>query len=282
VIEEYRPATRGIIDVLDKPGFRWLLGIIVSMHATLKNRKYTRIFYDEAWVHETDGGFIVDRRINNELTPVRSFSEADDFWLFAYEPSPGDTIVDVGAGIGEETFYFSEKVGKQGKVVSIEAHPGTFVCLQKLCEYNKLDNVVPLNLAIQGEESQAIIDDPERHIASTIIDTKDGIKVEGVTLDRLMVKLGVDTIDFIKMNIEGAEKVALAGMTESIQRTKFVNISCHDFLAARSDLEGMRTKETVREFLLKNGFEIIPRDDDERDWIRDQLIGVNRRLVDKS
>jgi FkbM family methyltransferase len=280
VLEENSRPTRRIIDLLNRRGCRWLLGIIVSIHATIKRRKYIRIFYDGVWVHETREGFIVDRRINSELSPSSSFANVEDFWLLAYKPAAGDTVVDVGAGIGEETFFFSKRVGPQGRVVSIEAHPGTYLCLRKLCDYNKLKNVTPLNLAVQGEESDAFIDDPKRHVSSTIVDTKDGIRIKGVTLDHLTNELGIEKIDFLKMNIEGAEKAALAGMTETIKKTRYICVSCHDFLAAQHGLDGMRTKETVSQFLLDNNFEIIPRDKDKRDWFRDQLNGVNRELVD--
>lgn len=255
------------------------MGWVVSLHAMLKQRQYLRIYYDGAWVHERKNGVVVDRRINNELSLTKSVSEAEDFWTFVYKPGVGDTVFDVGAGIGEETYYFSQMVGPRGRVISVEAHPDTFYCLRKLCDYNKLENVTALNLAIQGDESEAVIDDPKAHIASTIVDTTSGVRVPGTTLDQLVGKLGVSTIDFLKLNIEGAEKLALAGMTDTIKRTRNICVSCHDFMAERHGNEGMRTKTVVHDFLLKNNFRIVKRDDDERDWIRDQLNGINQDLA---
>ena len=79
--------------------------------------------------------------------------------------------------------------------------------------------------------------------------------------------------------IGGAEKMAIGGMSRTIQKTRYICISCHDFKAERESNEDMRTKATVREFLLKHNFEIVPREDDPREWIPDQLNGVNRDLV---
>ena len=52
-------------------------------------------------------------------------------YCLRYQPKPGDTVVDVGAGMGDDTLVFSRMVGPSGRVFSFEAHPDTFRCLQK-------------------------------------------------------------------------------------------------------------------------------------------------------
>src|SRR5690606_7976977 len=42
---------------------------------------------------------------------------------FSYVPSPGDIIIDVGAGLGEECLIISEYIGNSGKIYAFEAHP---------------------------------------------------------------------------------------------------------------------------------------------------------------
>ena len=49
-----------------------------------------------------------------------------DTWYAFDQPMEGNTIIDVGAGIGEDAVVFSKLVGLSGRVVAIEAHPGTF------------------------------------------------------------------------------------------------------------------------------------------------------------
>ena len=44
-----------------------------------------------------------------------------DHWTWGYLPRAGDTVIDVGAGIGEEAVIFSRLVGESGRVISIEA-----------------------------------------------------------------------------------------------------------------------------------------------------------------
>jgi len=267
-------------DYLNKPGKQSLLGLIATLYSVPMTHKFIRTYYDgSVWVHKHRDGVIVDRKINyqDSLTKYKAWTK--DIYEFVYKPKPGDVIFDIGAGIGTETYYFSKIVGSNGKIVSVEAQPSTYLCLNKFCKFNKLDNVILLNLAISGDKSEVFIDNNDMHISSKIINTKNGIKVEGTTLDLLMKRLDISIIDFMKMNIEGAEKMAIRGMSKSIKNTKYVCISCHDFIADRDGIENMRTKRIVQDFLVKNNFKIVNRDADSRTWVRDQLNGINQNFL---
>lgn len=63
-------------------------------------------------------------------------------------------------------------------------------------------------------------------------------------------------IDFLKMNIEGAERLAIRSMTETIQRTRTLCICCHDFLADICSEDLLRTRQAVKEFLRQNGMRV--------------------------
>jgi hypothetical protein len=97
-------------------------------------------------------------------------------------------------------------------------------------------------------------------------------KVEGVTLDELCDQHQVKQIDFLKLNIEGAERLAIGGMQRMIHNTRNVSIACHDFLAG--DGEFYRTKALIAEFLRSHGFDVCARDDHPEPWVRDQVHGV--------
>jgi len=58
--------------------------------------------------------------------------------------------------------------------------------------------------------------------------------------------------------------MALDGMSETIERTQAICIACHDF-------RGMRTHETVQQFLRERGFRTLTRDDDPREYVRDHV-----------
>src|SRR5690349_4464594 len=73
--------------------------------------------------------------------------DANDYWFHVYKPQPGDVIVDIGAGRGEDVFAFSRAVGPGGRVFAVEPHPVSFAALQELCAASGLDNVTAVNYA---------------------------------------------------------------------------------------------------------------------------------------
>lgn len=261
------------------PGRERLCGFLATAYVRIIKRKFVRIFFDDGvWVHQYRDGAVTDRVVNSRLSLEENAKNARDWWFFNYSPRPGDVIFDIGSGKGEDTYLFSKSVGPTGKVVSIEAHPQTFQCLLKFCKYNDLQNVVPLDLAICDKETEVAIDNPDCDLFSTIVRSGGGQKMKGVALDALVSKLGIDTVDFIKMNIEGAERMAIQGMGNCIKKTRYICISCHDFLADEGHIEAMRTKKFILEFLRQNGFKIISRENDKRSYIADQINATNENF----
>jgi len=201
-------------------------------------------------------------------------------FLWEYSPRSGDIVFDIGAGIGAETLLFSRLVGRTGRVVSLEAHPRTFKRLVDLCDVNRLGNVTSLQVAVSDNDGAVVISDLEHHLHNTMLETNgDGIEVPARRIFTIAAELGITRIDLLKMNIEGAERLAIQGMGTLLANTRHVCISCHDFLADDGCPEELRTKGFVREFLVQNGFHVTTRDDAPDPWTRDYLYGVNTRAA---
>lgn len=100
-----------------------------------------------------------------------------------------------------------------------------------------------------------------------------GVQVPAVTLDQLLDEEGITRVNFLKMNIEGAEIAALQGMKQSICLVDAICVCCHDFRAARGEDDSYRTRDFVSKFLPENGFSIEARESDPRDYERDHLYG---------
>ena len=263
---------------------RAILQVVTSIGFTFKTKRLSRIFYDGAWVHQNPTRTFVDTRINWNLKEKVVIAETYDYCLLYYTPKTGDVILDVGAGVGRDTFIFSSEVGESGKVVAVEAHPTTFMCLSKMCEYNKLKNVTALNLAVTDKESRVIIEDSKDNPVDNrlINDETKGIPVNSKSVDQIVNELGITHIDFLKMNIEGAEKLAIKGMTDTIKRTRQVCIACHDFLAEPYNDMEMNTKQPVIDFLKKNGFKVFTREDDPVAWLSYCVYGINTAEENKN
>lgn len=268
---------------LDRPGRRWLLGALGSLRTSSRQRQPCLIRWrDDAWIHHFRDATIPHPMLGEGLPFERFTAEARDISLHEYTPREGDVVFDVGAGVGTATLLYSRLVGPTGRVIALEAHPGTYSWLDRLCQLNGLTNVIRLQVAASAAAGEVAITDLDEHVGNTVLAGDDGcLKVPARPLDDIAATLAIAQIDFVKMNIEGAEQLAIRGMTEMIARTRRVCISCHDFLADRGGAESMRTKAAVRAFLLANGFRLTSRDDARDPWTRDYLYGTNTRVGDE-
>jgi FkbM family methyltransferase len=134
----------------------------------------------------------------------------------------GDVVLDCGANVGVFTRTALDRGARL--VVAIEPAPRTVECLRLNFQKEIADGrviVVPkgvwdhpdvLELA-EGEDGNTTGD-------SFVFgrDQKKKVKVPLTTIDLLAVELGLQRVDFIKMDIEGAEKAALTGATETIAK----------------------------------------------------------------
>ena len=267
---------RRAINIADHRGGRWALSRAATALAKFGGENL-QIHYDgEVWLYSSNGmtlprGRTFDfhkydlRTLAGRITHY--IEEATDCWFYLYKPNTGDVVVDVGAELGTDTVVFSEAVGPNGTVIAIEAQPNTYQMLVKTCRSNGLSNVVPMNVAIAEKKGEVRISTDAGIESNFIGDT--GELVPADTLDNLLKDL--PRIQFLKMNIEGAEQLAIQAMNETVEKTAHIAIACHDFVDADSDW--FRTTAKVANYLEKKGFTVVRRDADEREYVRYHLHG---------
>jgi FkbM family methyltransferase len=267
---------RKTLEVLDRPGRRGLLTLPGSVWVSWTYRTPCVVYWrDGAWIHHYRGARIPHASLGRAAPPRVLTATARDILLYEYAPRAGDIVFDVGAGIGAEALLFSRLVGAAGRVVSLEAHPSTFKRLVDLCSANRLDNVIPLQVAASDSDGTVLISDLEHHVQNTLLEsTQDGIEVPSRRIDTLAAELGITRIDLLKMNIEGAERLAVQGLGALLGNTHHVCISCHDFLAEDGGSDALRTKAFVRDFLVGHGFRVTSREDPPDPWTQDYLYGT--------
>jgi len=275
---------RQIITVFDRPILRHILGYAASSYARRKTGLDVQIFYDEAWTRKIGTYYLAESPTfdwsahhlagwKKDLEDVLQMHR--DWWFPHYKPKEGDVIVDIGAGIGDDAILFSKAAGQRGRVLSVEAHPATFRLLQKTCGYNRLQNVTAVHQAIMDKTCTVYIEDRPGYAANTIMQSKDecpsGLKVPACSFDDLCAQQNIEHIDFLKMNIEGAERFAIQGMPRMIKRISHLCIACHDFLGEKNDF--YRTKAVVSDFLRSNGFDVSILHNHPEPWVRDNVHG---------
>jgi FkbM family methyltransferase len=139
-----------------------------------------------------------------------------------FTPKEGDTVIDIGAHIGRYTITSSKQVGKNGKVVAIEADPENFQLLKRNIALNKLTNVMPLNYAVFSERTKIKLYEQSASAKYNSImlnraaKTKNYVEVNADTLDNILKLNGVNRVNWIKIDVEGAEFEVLKGSTKTL------------------------------------------------------------------
>jgi FkbM family methyltransferase len=184
----------------------------------------------------------IPRLINIELAPrLRINLDLDDYlqrWIYCHKLSDeydyhmvgkllreGDHFVDVGANIGIVTLIASRAVGDSGMIYAVEALPSTKHALEANIRLNELKNVrvVPFALLDQVRDVEFFAS-VDGNIGGSSM-SRDGSKgepviVEGRTFDVLMADATIERCDVMKIDIEGAEILALKGMTTLFTRNR--------------------------------------------------------------
>ena len=129
---------------------------------------------------------------------------------------PGQSVLDLGAHIG--TFsLFAATLGY--RVVSVEASPRNATLLMASARKNGFDNFQVISAAVSDHAGtlEFIQAGPYGLIANPVLDDPT-ISVPAITVDGLWADLGWDSVDFIKMDVEGAEVAVIQGMSQLLAR----------------------------------------------------------------
>ncbi len=142
--------------------------------------------------------------------------------LFMASLEPGMTVVDGGACIGLYSLLASRHVGSGGMVMAFEPDPYNFQALSFNIRQNRCTNVVALQRALAGTVGKVTFYQNPSPLSSSLIDRTDvdrgkGIEVEATTLTHELRDTASRPL-LIKMDVEGAEVLALCGMREILQR----------------------------------------------------------------
>lgn len=170
----------------------------------------------------------VTRKINNFAIQDMfiNMSSHEDEILQHFTPKEGDIVVDIGAAFGFYTILASQMVGQKGRVIAIEPQPESFQMLNSNIKLNKLSNVKTLNYAVYSNETKLKLYNtysvlPERAVKNT----SEYSEIKANTLDNLLFQIGnIDEVNWIKIDVEGAELEVLKGATNMLFKSKDLTI----------------------------------------------------------
>lgn len=130
----------------------------------------------------------------------------------------GKTIINLGAGRGGATEFYSKLVGDSGLVVSLEPVFENFRLLVKTIVDNGLTNVIPMMTAISDKTGRSRMFLADIHVShSLVFDKGRGSRiVPTISWDDLMACLNLEHVELAKVDIEGSETLLLKGMSKLI------------------------------------------------------------------
>lgn len=171
-----------------------------------------------------------DYIIAAELITYGAF-ERDVEAVFERVIRPSMTVVDLGANIGYFTLKASSLVGPEGKVFAFEPEPENYKILCENVKLNHGKNVEPVCAVVQAEEGVCLLyRDKKNHGAHSLSkgnllsEESSSVSCKATSLDRFLSNRGCTHVDFIKMDVQGAEGLVLEGCRNVISQNPGLKI----------------------------------------------------------
>lgn len=185
--------------------------------------------------------------------------------LFRKEIKKGDVVLDIGANIGYYTLIAAKLVGENGQVYAFEPDPDNFALLEKNVEINGYKNVVLVQKAVSNKTGKIKLylceDNKGDHRIYNSHDGRQSIEIEAIRLDDYFKDYN-GKIDFIKIDIQGAEEGAIQGMLNLLEKNKTVKIVT-EFWPIGLRRFGIEPEEYLK-LLWKHGFKLYHVNEQEK------------------
>jgi len=130
----------------------------------------------------------------------------------------GAVCFDIGANIGSYTYAISSAAGRYGKVFAFEPLPENLRILTFIIKFLRLKNTSLIPGAVSNKSGEMLINVPfidgvQRNTRAHLTSSGDvnSVKVKVTTIADIVSKYNLHRVDFIKCDVEGAEKFVFEG-----------------------------------------------------------------------
>ncbi len=205
---------------------------------------------------QTQSGILMDlyyhEYVQNHILMKGNY-EINSIHLLKNTLKSGDIFLDIGAHVGQYSLEAAKIVGVNGKVIALEPNPKTFECLLNNIRIN---NFVGIVLPILGAASKKYgligmeLPSDDNWGRSREATSHTDYYAIAMELDDLLRQMYITRIDFMKLDVEGAELDVLEGLLET------------DTLKPRSILfeyipDHFSKSRDVVQYLLSKGYELF-------------------------
>lgn len=174
----------------------------------------------------------------------------------------GDIFVDVGANIGYFTLLAAACVVPKGHVHSFEPNPRTFEVLRRNVALNRFSQVTLNDLALSNQAGTLqlyigpeYIDSGLASMRQTSQSLSETVVCQSITLDEYVANKGIGKIRAVKLDIEGAELLALQGSCSLLDSPNKPDLIALEAIYSHAAAFGISTV-SVAQFLAEREYEL--------------------------
>lgn len=146
---------------------------------------------------------------------VGRYYEADAVAVIETRVKPGGVMLDVGGNLGFTALVGARRAGPAGTVIYVEPNGALVDRFTRTCRENAIDQVRIVHAALGPERGRVGLGSPGGHEINQV--TPDG-EIPQLTGDELLADIPAERPLFVKIDIEGYELRALAGLGDALKR----------------------------------------------------------------
>lgn len=170
-------------------------------------------------------GVILDSEGSNRYFKVSGKSSGNEGAdMVAFLKSKGmaeiKSMIDIGTNVGEISLFFSKEF-PSAKITSIEPSPRNLHFLRKniAAQYFDTKNISIFECALSDKDGQVLLSDSKAQSSIVVTNnSKNGYEVRTIKLSTLWAEARLGEVDFVKIDIEGAEPLLLHDLGEYASR----------------------------------------------------------------
>jgi len=140
----------------------------------------------------------------------------------------GMTFLDVGANIGYYTALAARIVGPNGNVIALEPDPESYQYLEQTIKANAVGNVQAFQIAASDSPATLPLfiskDNRGDNRLYAPAEKRPQIEVKARPIDELLSENNINTVDFIKIDVQGYEPKVIAGLKKTITGSPNITI----------------------------------------------------------
>lgn len=199
-------------------------------------------------------GMLIEADVKFSIRTLYDFFVFSTLWEHelkdAFKLRKGMTFLDVGAHIGRYTVRAATMVGNEGKVIAVEPNKDNFEVLVRNIGINRLQNCIPLNVAAYHADGEvSLFHGPSSAEHTTKEDFgKGSTRVRARALDGVLNEIGIEKIDVVKLDVEGAELEVLKGLEITLMKENpvlIIEVLKKDEDAVKDFLNSLEYKQEI-------------------------------------